>query len=151
MAGKIILNHLAYVIYEHPDLQRLKEFAYDFGFGIAGESDDSLYLKGYGIDQYSYIAIQAPAGKPKRFIGAGFVANSADDFARACELERVKVKNAERIPGAGQVAVLNDPNGYQMHIVWGQELRDVTMQPNSACIDINTPANGAVEKKRKGK
>ncbi|KAF7590095.1 hypothetical protein BBP40_003251 [Aspergillus hancockii] len=150
MSRKIILDHLAYVIYEHRDLEKFRKFAQDFGFELAGEVDGSLYLTGYGIDHYSYVATQAPATNPKGFIGAGFVAKSEKDFLLACEYEGVKIKKADGLPGGGEVAILKDPNGYELHVIWGQRPKDAPARPISACIDGNYPMNGAVEKKRKG-
>lgn len=151
MEGRIVLDHLAYVIYEHPDLEKFMEFAHDFGFELAGEVDGSMYMNGYGIDHYSYIATQAPTGNPKRFIGAGFVAKTEDDFVLACQSEGAKVRNVERLPGGGEVAIFKDPNGYEMHVIWGQGSKNIPSRPVSACIDGIAPMNGAIEKKRKGK
>lgn len=44
---KIILDHLAYVIYQHPNLERFKSFANDFGFTDAGEAHGLSFFRGY--------------------------------------------------------------------------------------------------------
>ena len=147
---QIRLARLSYVIYEHPSLEIFSAFAKDFGF-IETESNsrnEERFYHGYGVDPFVYVAREASGGT-KRFVGAGFVAESAEDFKRASTLEGAKNVAMNEKPGGGQAIVLSDPNGFEMVIAWGQEPRTPPEHGVSA-LQGHPPVNGALDKRRKG-
>lgn len=145
------LTRLSYVIYEHPSIDDFRKFADHFGFVETGsnDKDGSIYYRGYGEDPYVYIARPAPNGGRKRFIGAGFTAESEDDFEKASRIEGAQKVDISDRPGGGQSVVLRDPNGFEMVVVWGQEQRTPPAQGISALVG-QPPVNGAINKTRKG-
>ncbi|KAJ6438748.1 Glyoxalase/fosfomycin resistance/dioxygenase [Purpureocillium lavendulum] len=149
IATRIILNRLSYVIYEHPDIEKFRSFAKDFGLIEVGEADGLYFYRGYGQDAYIYVAAAAAPGSVKRFVGAGFVAQSADDFNLACQISGAEMLGAAGRPGGGQLVQLRDPNGYVVQIAWGQEQRTVPAHGTSSCVG-QPPMNGALDKNRKG-
>jgi hypothetical protein len=150
-SSKIRLTRLSYVIYEHPSIEKFRAFAQDFGFVEAGtnEKDGSIYYRGYGQDQYLYIARPAPSGARKRFIGAGFAAESEDDLVKASKLDGAEVVDLTDRPGGGKCVVVHDPNSFEMVILWGQRTRTPPSKGVSALIG-EPPVNGAINKTRKG-
>lgn len=152
VSTKVHLDRLSYVIYEHPDISAFLSFADDFGFEVAGKSEEGdIYLRGYGADPYIYIARQAPSGQDKKFCGSGFRAQTASDFERACQLEGAQVSDLSTRPGGGKMVSLSDVNGFELQIVFGQEERNVPSKGISNVYDGSPNVNGAVNKVRKGK
>src|ERR1700761_8519845 len=100
--SKIRLLRLSYVIYEHPSIDDFRAFAKDFGLIEAGEEDGTIYYRGYGADPYVYAARATEGGGPRKFVGAGFVAESAAEFEKAAKLEGAEVVNMKGRPGGGQ-------------------------------------------------
>jgi catechol 2,3-dioxygenase-like lactoylglutathione lyase family enzyme len=150
-ARKIRLAAPSYVIYEHPDLATFRRFATDFGLEEAGSTHEGavVYLKGYGTDPYVYVARQAASGQPKRFLGAGFVAASEDDFERALHADGAESLNTDDIPGKGRAVRLRDPNGNVIEVVFGQQRQ--TLPPHGLSNLVGQPAvNGALDKRRQG-
>jgi hypothetical protein len=147
----IHLSRLSYVIYEHPSLDDFRKFAIAFGFEEASTQDEgnTVYYHGYGIDPYVYVAKQSPNGGPKRFIGAGFAAESEDDFRRASQLDGASNVDTKDRPGRGKCIHLTDPNGFSMYVEWGQEERKLPEHGISSLV--GRPAmNGTIDKTRKG-
>ena len=149
--AQIRLTRLSHVIYEHPSIEKFRAFAHDFGFVEAGtnDKDGSVYYRGYGPDVYLYVARPAPSGARKRFIGAGFAAESEGDLAKASKLEGAETIDLADRPGGGKCVVMHDPNGFEMVVLWGQETRTPPTKGVSALVG-EPPVNGAINKSRKG-
>jgi hypothetical protein len=149
--SRVRLSRLSYVIYEHPSTDGFRKFAQDFGFVEAGTSkaDDVTYYRGYGEDPYIYIVRPTQEPAKKRFVGAGFVAESADDFAKASQIEGAEKVDLSDRPGGGRSVVLRDPNGFEMVVLWGQEPRMVPERGVSSLVG-QPDMNGALQKRRKG-
>jgi hypothetical protein len=93
---RIQLKKLSHMRYQHPDLDEILTFmigkscsssqtpskviliCVDFGMQIAQRTDDEIWFKGYGSDQYVYYARKGP----KQFLGGTFEAQSQEDFDR---------------------------------------------------------------------
>ncbi|KAJ5140749.1 glyoxalase family protein [Penicillium atrosanguineum] len=125
--GKIRLARLAYVHYEHQDLEKFKQFAGDFGLIEAQSTNDVVYYRGYGQDPFAYI-----------------------DYDNACALPGATIRNASERPGGGHLVVVKDPNGYEMEVCWGQTENSVASCPLSSAIGEPAPMNGSFDKPRKG-
>lgn len=48
----------------------------DFGMQVAKQTEDEIWLKGYGLDQYVYYAHRGP----KKFLGGTFEAQDRVEF-----------------------------------------------------------------------
>ncbi|KAK6429096.1 hypothetical protein LTR95_014758 [Oleoguttula sp. CCFEE 5521] len=147
--SQVRLDRLSYVIYEHPSLSQFDEFAKDFGLVDGGcSSDNERFYRGYGTDPFVYISRQASEGV-KRFVGAGFVAETAADFERATKVAGAEIVDASTYPGGGKAVSLKDPNGYAVVIHWDQQLRSPPDHGISA-LEGHPPVNGALDKRRRG-
>ncbi|KAI2782550.1 glyoxalase family protein [Daldinia loculata] len=149
---KVNFSRISYVIYEHPDLTKFLAFADDFGFESTGVTDEdgNLFLRGYGPDPYVYIARQTPAGQAKRFLGAGFIAQTKEDFERACKLENAQLKDISKRPGGGKMVSVPDVNGFEIQVVYDQKDRVVPDRGLSNVVSGQPNVNGAITKVRKG-
>lgn len=76
--NRIKLKKLSHMRYQHPDLDELHKFMIDFGMEVAKKTDDEVWFRGYGPDQYVYYARKGP----KKFLGGAFVAETREDFER---------------------------------------------------------------------
>jgi catechol 2,3-dioxygenase-like lactoylglutathione lyase family enzyme len=149
---KITVDHLAYVHYEHDNLDAFRHFAKDFGLVETHSinTDTILYFHGYGKDPITYIASRCVPGVKPKFKGAGFVARTKQDFDKACRLPGATIRDASNRPGGGQVVLIRDPNGYSIEIVWGQQEKPVTAKDASSSTNNVLAMNGAIEKQRLG-
>lgn len=148
--SKVQLCRLSHVYFEHPDLDKFSKFAKDFGFVEASRSKDLIYYRGYGKDQYVYVAKKSKDGKPN-FGGAAFVASSEEEFQKAAEVPGAsKPANLEG-PGGGKVITFARPNGTFMFVIYGQEERAVDIQhAPSETHENQGPYNTPFEKPRQG-
>ena len=146
---KIQLSRISHVYFEHPDLKKdFEPFADAFGFVEAHRDGDTVYYRGYGCDQYVYVATQSPDGA-KRFRGAAFVAASEAEFEKAAKLPKAQVSDLKG-PGGGRQVTIERPGPTWIHVVYGQAERDVPKEPPTATHEEQGPYNGALEKHRKG-
>lgn len=75
---RIKLTRLSHMRYQHPDLETIHQFLLDFGLQVALRTDDEVWYKGYGPDQYVYYAKKGS----KKFLGGAFCAASWDDLEK---------------------------------------------------------------------
>ena len=146
---KIQLLRLSHVYFDLPDLKTFSQFADAFGFVEAHRDSGTTYYRGYGKDQYVYVASQSPDGV-SRFKGAAFVAATERDFEKAASLPQAQISDL-KTPGGGKLVSIERPGPTYLHIVYGQTERSTPAQPPSATHDTQGPYNGALEKDRKGK
>ncbi|EOD52685.1 putative trihydroxytoluene oxygenase protein [Neofusicoccum parvum UCRNP2] len=148
--SKVQLCRLSHVYIEHPNLAKFEKFAKDFGFVEVKRTADRIYFRGYGKDQYVYVASRSKDGKP-RFGGAAFVAASQKEFEKASKLPGAQFRALRDAPGGGSMVTFARPNDTFMHVVYGQKERAVeASQPPSETHESQGPYNSPFEKKRLG-
>ncbi len=150
-ASKVQLCRLSHVYFEHPDLNEFSKFAKDFGFIEAKRTKDKIYFRGYGKDQYVYVATKNKDKKP-RFMGACFVALNREEFDKAAKIEGAEMKSLTDAPGGGEMITIPRLGDTYMHIIYGQKEREVDPQDSTASThDFLGPLNTPFEKPRRGK
>jgi hypothetical protein len=75
---QVKLVKLAHMRYQHPDLEEITTFLKDFGMHIAKKTDEKIWYRGYGPDQYVYYAEKGP----KKFLGGAFEVESYEDLEK---------------------------------------------------------------------
>lgn len=149
--SKVQLARLAHVYFEHANLEQFEEFASDFGMTIAKKEKGKIYFRGYGKDQYIYVASKVDEGK-SNFKGPAFVAGSRAEFEKAKALPGAQVKSLEDAPGGGEIVSFSRADDTFFHVVYGQAEREVdTSSIPSATHEESGPANKPFEKPRKGR
>ncbi|GIJ90999.1 hypothetical protein Asppvi_009964 [Aspergillus pseudoviridinutans] len=78
VADRVRLARLSHMRYQHPDLDALADFMLDFGMVIAKRTENEIWFRGYGIDQYVYYATKGP----KKFLGGVFAFDSEEEFEK---------------------------------------------------------------------
>lgn len=148
--SKIRVLRLAYVHYQHPDLQRAVDFLIDFGLEVARRDNNKVYLRGYGIEPFLNVAEQSPDGE-RHYLGGAWVVDSASDLKRAAMLPGATEIRDNDSPGGGKIVSLRDPNGMFVHFVHGQILREALTEDSVPGHETTSPVpNGALAKPRKG-
>ena len=91
-------------------------------------------MRGYGTAPYIYAAQQ---GERARFLGAGFLLESAEALARVAQATGVAIEDVDG-PGGGQRVRLTDPDGFLVDLVHGRaqvEALDTRREP----LPVNLP------------
>ncbi|KAG4428109.1 hypothetical protein IFR05_016412 [Cadophora sp. M221] len=150
--NKVNLANIVCVAYGHPDLPKTHKNLLDFGlfesFRTGIGPDEAIYYRGYGVQPVVYIAKRAPVPV---FLGSYFEADTPEDFELAA-----KVVGAEEIvPFCGGKAVtISDPQGLQLHIVYGYQKREYTPREGNQSLPANIPsatdAADSLSKPRRG-
>lgn len=63
---------IAHMRYQHPDLDEITTFLYDFGMHIVKKTPEEIWYGGYGPDPYVYYARKGE----KKFLGGTFLVES---------------------------------------------------------------------------
>ncbi|KAL1795477.1 hypothetical protein ACET3X_005701 [Alternaria dauci] len=148
--SKIRVLRLAYVHYQHPDLQKAVDFLTDFGLEVARRDNDKVFFRGYGIDPFVNIAEQSPDGK-RHYLGGAWVVDSASELQKAARMPgATEIRDIDG-PGGGKVVSVHDPNGMFVHFVHGQALREAPPEGSVPRHETTNPVpNRALTKPRKG-
>jgi hypothetical protein len=148
--SKVQLVRLGHVIFEHPDLEKFREFAKDFGFVEEKVDEDRVYYRGYGIDPFLYVAIQSKTKQPK-FLGPAFVAASQAEFDKAAALPGAQIGSLEAAPGGGSIVTFERSDKTFFHVIYGQKEREVetTTEPSATHEQLG-PMNTPFAKPRQG-
>jgi len=145
--SKVQLSRISHVYYQHSDLQTFRKFAKDFGLVEVREDGDTIYFRGYGIDQYVYVATKGPCA----FQGPAFVAASQEEFNKALRIPGAWVQTLEHAPGGGKLITFARPNETSFHVLYGQEERVIdTSKVPSEIHEAQGPFNLPFEKPRLG-
>ncbi|KAL2837463.1 Glyoxalase/Bleomycin resistance protein/Dihydroxybiphenyl dioxygenase [Aspergillus pseudoustus] len=115
--GQVRLVKLSHMRYQHPDLEQITTFLQDFGMTIAKRTDDEIWYKGYGTDQYVYYARKGP----KQYLGGTFEVETFQDLERATTLPKASgIKELAAAPGGGHMVTVYDPEGFPVNLIFGQ-------------------------------
>ena len=139
---------LAHVVYSHPDLERALSFLLDFGFVEEQRTPDRVYLRGYGSQPYLYV-VEKSADAKRHFRGAYWQVDTLEDLEAAAARPGASPIEDIDAPGGGKIVTLQDPNGFRVGFVFGQQLRN--SEGATAFLEKSDPVpNTALEKPRKG-
>jgi hypothetical protein len=84
--SRIRIFKTAFVTYYHVNIHKATKFLLDFGFEIAeSRGNDAIFFKGYGPDQYCYVARRSPDGNP-HFGGAAYLVESEAELTKAAKI-----------------------------------------------------------------
>ena len=154
--SKVQLSRFSHVYFQHPNLERFREFAKDFGFVEVENhgSHGTIYFRGYGVDQYLYVVQPMAGGTTPTFKGPAFVAASRAEFDKATALPGAQHAKLDNAPGGGeQVTFARDDDTY-FHVVYGMKPRTSATDDSSAVPSATHekygPFNLPLVKPRKG-
>ncbi|OAP58468.1 hypothetical protein AYL99_07558 [Fonsecaea erecta] len=140
---------LAHVVYQHPDLEKSLSFLSDFGFVEEHRTPDRVYLGGYGIQPFLYVAERSPDDQ-KHFVGGYWVVDRLEDLEAAAARPGASPIQDSDAPGGGKVVTVEDPNGFKVGFVYGQMLKE--KEGPAPPLETTAPVpNGALDKPRKGR
>ncbi|KAE8374196.1 Glyoxalase/Bleomycin resistance protein/Dihydroxybiphenyl dioxygenase [Aspergillus bertholletiae] len=115
--SQIRLVKLSHMRYQHTELDTISAFLLDFGMTVAKRTDDEVWFRGYGTDQYVYYAKKGP----KAFLGGTFEVESFHDLERATKLAGASaIEELTNAPGGGHMVHVTDPDGFLINLLFGQ-------------------------------
>ncbi|KAI5459545.1 trihydroxytoluene oxygenase [Mariannaea sp. PMI_226] len=123
---QIKLVKISHMRYQHPDLDIITTFLQDFGMSIAKRTETEIWYRGYGSDPYVYYATVGP----KKFLGGAYVVESYQDLERASALGGVEIEEMAEAPGRGHIVTIQDPEGFPVALIYGQESVDGQEPPD---------------------
>ncbi|CEO59882.1 Putative Trihydroxytoluene oxygenase [Penicillium brasilianum] len=130
--NQIRLVKLAHMRYQHPDLDQITTFLEDFGMTIAKKTEDQIWYRGYGNDQYVYYARKGP----KEYLGGTFTVETYQDLERATQLPTAsKIKKLSDAPGGGSMVTLTDPEGFPVNLIYGQKTAEKGKYPERLAVN----------------
>ena len=147
---QIQVHSLAFVHYQHPDLEKSLSFFTDFGLVEEDRQPTKAFLRGNGSQPYVYLAEQSPDSE-RHFIGAYWNCRSARDLENATTLPGASAMGDLEGPGGGKVVRVRDPHGFVVGFLFGQTFRNT--REDSLRLELTTNdafSNTAEEKLRKG-
>jgi catechol 2,3-dioxygenase-like lactoylglutathione lyase family enzyme len=116
----IKVEDVAHVRFAAPDLARMKAFLEDFGLRYVHTGDsDRLVMRGAGTAPYCHVTERGPSS----FQGMALRARSLDDLEALAAHEGARVESSD-LPGGGAMVRLQDPDGFMIDVVAGQEPRE---------------------------
>jgi catechol 2,3-dioxygenase-like lactoylglutathione lyase family enzyme len=107
-------NELFYIRRRAPDVRQVETFLNHFGLISCAQQGGSVYLRGTDPVHHCYILEEGPA----RLLGFAFLAKSEADLHRLADATRRAVEPLTE-PGGGLRVRLQEPNGYDVDIVYG--------------------------------
>ncbi len=133
----IKVRELAYGRLRSPDLDAEEEFLTAFGMTRAARTPNALYMRGTDPFHHIHVTEKGEAA----FLGFGWYAGSEEDLQKVAELPGASGIEHTDEPGGGMRVRLQEPNGYTIEVVYGQQAVwpiQVVRQPlNSAAAPLN--------------
>jgi catechol 2,3-dioxygenase-like lactoylglutathione lyase family enzyme len=111
----IVVQDIAFVRYQAPDLDAMEGFLEEFGLLRVARSQTALFMRGYGPEPFVHVT---ELGEPKT-LGFGLKARSAEDLSTlAARLGKSVEPNPE--PSGGLRVRFTDPAGFTVDVLHGQ-------------------------------
>ncbi|KAF2165395.1 hypothetical protein M409DRAFT_36898 [Zasmidium cellare ATCC 36951] len=129
--AQIRLVRLAFMQYQHPDLEVVKRFMLDFGMTPVKTTEQDVWFRGYGSDAYVYHARKGS----KAFLGGAFVAETFQDLERYAMIKDDTplltngIEKMDHAPGGGSIVTSTDPEGFPLSLVYGEDQREPDEMP----------------------
>lgn len=128
------IKSLYYTSFETPVMEEYLKFSELFGLHLAENANGKAYFRTDGCDAFS---LQVAESCEKKFVGMGFLVESANDLDEAVrDFGAIAISDADR-PGGGKAVVLTDPAGNRIELLHGVEQRSRT--PSPPALEINNP------------
>jgi hypothetical protein len=116
-AARVQMVKLAHMRYQHPDLDEITTFLLDFGMHVVKRTENQVWYRGYGPDQYVYYAQKGE----KKFLGGAYEVESEAELLKASKIAGAGPIEELTAPGGGRIVTLHDPEGFPVSFVHGIE------------------------------
>jgi catechol 2,3-dioxygenase-like lactoylglutathione lyase family enzyme len=136
-----IIQDIAFVRYQVPDLDRMQAFLADFGLPTVARTPSALYSRAAGPIHHAHVAELGPENAT---LGFGLLARDAEALQQVARRAARPVEpNPE--PGGGQRVRFTDPAGFVVDVLHGQARHDP--------LPVREPTafNDAVKRRRLGR
>jgi catechol 2,3-dioxygenase-like lactoylglutathione lyase family enzyme len=113
----IKVRDIAYGRLRSPDLDAQEEFLTHFGMVRAARTKNALYMRGTEPAHHIHVTEKGEPG----FVGMAYYAESEEDLEHVAKVPGASSVEDLDEPGGGKRVRLQEPNGYQIEVVWGME------------------------------
>jgi catechol 2,3-dioxygenase-like lactoylglutathione lyase family enzyme len=113
----IKVRDIAYGRLRSPDLDAQEEFLTHFGMVRAARTKNALYMRGTEPAHHIHVTEKGEPG----FVGMAYYAESEEDLEQVAKVPGASSVEDLDEPGGGKRVRLQEPNGYQIEVVWGME------------------------------
>src|SRR5207244_12103989 len=113
--GLIKVTDLAYGRLRAPDLDTAEEFLTHFGMVRSARTPTALYMRGTDGAHHLHVTEKGDPG----FVGLAYYAASLDDLKKVAKAPGASAIEEIDEPGGGQRVRPEEPNGYQIEVVYG--------------------------------
>lgn len=114
---RVQMVKLAHMRYQHPDLDEITTFLRDFGMHVAKRTDDKIWYRGYGPDNYVYYAQKGE----KKFLGGTYEVESEAELEKASKIPGAgPIEELSDAPGGGKFMTIQDPEGFRINLICSQ-------------------------------
>jgi catechol 2,3-dioxygenase-like lactoylglutathione lyase family enzyme len=111
------VTDMAYGRLRSPDLDAQEEFLTHFGMVRAARTKNALYMRGTEPAHHIHVTEKGEPG----FVGMAYYAESEEDLEQVAKVPGASSVEDLDEPGGGKRVRLQEPNGYQIEVVWGME------------------------------
>jgi predicted enzyme related to lactoylglutathione lyase len=130
---QVHLVKLAHMRYQHPDLDKFDIFMADFGMHVAQRTEDEIWYRGYGSDQYVYYARRGPE---RKFLGGTYEVETYEDLVKASKIDGAgPIEELKDAPGGGFMITIRDPEGMLINLMHGQTPAETGVLPEKIIIN----------------
>ena len=134
-------SEVAYCRFQVSDLDLAEQFLVDFGLLPAGrDKDGRRYFRGTDPHSYCYVIQKGE----DHFLGFAFYAKSRGDLDALAAATGAKVETIDG-PGGGERVRLQEPNGYDVDLVFGIEPAEEVKIPRQVMNSVSQPLARANE------
>jgi hypothetical protein len=124
-------DNVAFPTLQVPDLELQEKFLIDFGMKRVALTQDTLYMRGEGPQQYIHVS---KLGE-KKFLASAFYACSMEDLEKLSKTEDFSDIEALTSPGGGYKTSAVDPDGLGVEVVFG--IADREPEGDLNAIEVN--------------
>ena len=131
-AHQVRVVRLVHMRYQHPDLNTICVFLQDFGMSVAKKTENEVWLRGYGVDQYVYYCKKGP----KKFLGGTFEVETHGDLVKASALGGAgPIQTLDDAPGQGFLVTAYDAEDMPVNFIYGQEPAETGKLPEKLILN----------------
>lgn len=110
------VSDIAYIAFNHPDMDAAERFYTDFGLSVAYRQDGEIGFRSASADGYCYIARQAPEAG---LIAIGLICDDMASLESAARFPEASAVESITRPGGGLRVGLSSPDGIPFELTFG--------------------------------
>ena len=124
---------VAYARFQAPDLDLMEQFLGDFGLTTSEKTENALYMRCSDENHHTHVTELGDA----KFVGFAFNAASLEDLNTIAKVEGASKIEEMDEPGGGYRVRINDPDNFQIEVVYGMQTLPNLSKQNISAFRLN--------------